>query len=36
MGKTTGKKQRETREEAVPKYGYFMSYMGIKRFHGTI
>ena len=28
MAKATDKKQRETREEAVPKYGDFMSRVG--------
>ena len=31
MAKATGKKQRQTREEAVPKYGDFMPRVGLKR-----
>ena len=35
MAKATGKKRRETRQEAVPKYGYFMPRVGLKRLRGA-
>ena len=31
MAKATGKKRRETREEAVPEHGDFMPYVGLRR-----
>ena len=36
MTKAIGKKQRETREEAVPKYGDFMPRVGLKRLRKAI
>ena len=36
MAKATGKKQREPREEAVPKYGDFMPRVGLKRLRRAI
>ncbi len=33
--KATDKKRREPREEAVPKYGDFMPYVGLKRLRGA-
>ena len=36
MAKATGKKRREPREEAVPKYGDFMSRVGLKRLRRAI
>ena len=36
MAKATGKKRRETREEAIPKYGDFTSRVGLKRLRRVI
>ena len=36
MAKAIGKKRRETREEAVPKYGDFMPRVSLKRLRSAI